>query len=102
MADFMRLLMLFSIGIALGVVFFGGLWWTVLKGIHTKRPGLFFSISLILRTGITLTVFILISKGSFERLAACLLGFFLARWVVMRYTRHILETQSPTEKGGES
>ncbi len=102
MTDFMRLLMIFSIGIALGVIFFGGLWWTVLKGIHTKRPGLLFSISMVLRTGITLTGFLIVSKGSFERLAACLLGFFLARWAVMRYTRHVLERQSPTEKGGES
>lgn len=102
MADFMRLLMIFSIGIALGVVFFGGLWWTVLNGIHSKRPGLLFSISLILRTGITLTGLIMISKGSFERLAACLMGFFLARWVVLRYTRHVMERQSPSDKGGES
>lgn len=91
MIDYMTLLFAFITGTALGVFFFGGLWWTVLKGINTKNPGLIFSLSLIFRTGITVACFLFVSRGYFNRLAACLLGFFIARWFVMRFTRQRLE-----------
>ena len=39
-------------GLVLGAVFFGGLWWTVRKGVSSKQPALWFLGSLLLRTGI--------------------------------------------------
>ena len=36
-------------GVALGAVFFGGLWWTVRKGVSSKHPALWFLGSLLLR-----------------------------------------------------
>jgi hypothetical protein len=32
-----------SAGVLLGVFFFGGLWWTVRRGLSSKRPALCFS-----------------------------------------------------------
>ncbi|HEY5281251.1 MAG TPA: ATP synthase subunit I, partial [Polyangia bacterium] len=40
------------LGAVLGVVFFGGLWWTVRKSLYSKRPALWIFGSLLLRIGI--------------------------------------------------
>jgi F1F0 ATPase subunit 2 len=34
---------LWCAGLLLGAIFFGGLWWTVRKGVSSKRPALWFS-----------------------------------------------------------
>jgi F1F0 ATPase subunit 2 len=36
-------------GIALGALFFGGLWWTVRRGLRVANPALWFGVSGILR-----------------------------------------------------
>ena len=74
-------------GVLLGALFFGGLWWTVRKGVSSTWPTFWFFGSLWLRMGITLAGFHLVAGGHWERLLACLLGFFIARRVVMRLTR---------------
>lgn len=100
MADFTTLILVFIAGIALGAFFFGGLWWTVQKGLQAKNPGLIFGLSLLIRTGGTLAGFVALSQGDFNRLAGCLAGFFIARAVILRLTRHLPATPSSTEKGG--
>jgi F1F0 ATPase subunit 2 len=74
-------------GVLLGAVFFGGLWWTVRKGVSSKQPALLFIGSLLLRTGIALAGFYFIGRGHWERLLVCLIGFVVARLFVMRFTR---------------
>ncbi len=74
-------------GVLLGAVFFGGLWWTVRQGAASRRVGRWFFGSLLLRMSIALTGFHFIAGGHWERLLACLLGFILARLIVMRLTR---------------
>lgn len=80
--DSLMLLVALLTGIALGLFFFGGLLWTVRKGITANRPGLWFLGSLFLRLSVTLTGFYLIADGHWPRLLLCLLGFILARTVV--------------------
>jgi F1F0 ATPase subunit 2 len=74
-------------GILLGAMFFGGLWWTVRKGVSSTRPALWFFGSLLLRTSLTLAGFYVISDGHWEKLLVCLLGFIMARLIVTRLTR---------------
>jgi F1F0 ATPase subunit 2 len=74
-------------GILLGAVFFGGLWWTVRKGLSSQLAALWFSGSLLIRTGIALTGFYFVAHGEWPKLLACLLGFLLARFGVTRFTR---------------
>ncbi len=74
-------------GVLLGAIFFGGLWWTVQKGVSSKRPALWFFGSLLLRTSIALVGFYFFARGHWERLLVCLLGFAMARLIVMRLTR---------------
>ena len=69
-------------GVLLGAIFFGGLWWTVRKGVSSKNPALWFFGSLLLRTSTALAGFYVVSGGHWERLLLCLLGFVMARFVV--------------------
>lgn len=74
-------------GMLLGGMFFGGLWWTVNKSLSSQRPALWLLPSLLLRMSITLAGFYLVSDGHWQRLLLCLLGFVMARLVVVRLTR---------------
>lgn len=87
-------------GGGLGMLFFGGLWWTVRKGVSSKRPALWFLGSLLLRTGIVLAGFYLISGGHWERLLACLLGFVIARFIVTLRVRSRLHPLASTRPAG--
>ena len=90
-------------GLLLGVMFFGGLWWTVRKGFSSKRPALWFFGSLLLRMSIALAGFYFVSGGHWERLLLCLLGFVVARLVVMWLTRPSGENQtSPTREASHA
>ena len=51
MADALPLIAAWVAGAALGILFFGGLWWTVPRGIASPRPALWFGASLLLRVG---------------------------------------------------
>ena len=74
-------------GATLGAFFFGGLWWTVQKGLTSNHPALWFFGSTLLRTSLVLVGFFFISAGDWKKLLACLLGFFIARVVVTRLTQ---------------
>lgn len=74
-------------GFALGAFFFGGLWWTVRKGLSSRRPAPWFLGSMLLRLGLALVGFYVVSGGQWERLLACFAGFFVARFVVTWLTR---------------
>ena len=93
------LAMAVATGGTLGAVFFGGLWWTVLRGLASPAPALWFFGSLLLRTGLTVLGFVLVSRGHWDRALACLLGFFIARLVVTRLTRHPAEEQAVRAEG---
>ncbi|MGD9851129.1 MAG: ATP synthase subunit I [Nitrospirales bacterium] len=73
-------------GILLGAMFFGGLWWTVRKGMSSARPARWFFGSLLFRTSLTLAGFYVVSDGHWERLLMCLVGFTMARPIVTRLT----------------
>jgi F1F0 ATPase subunit 2 len=74
-------------GVLLGAMFFGGLWWTVRKGMSSKQPALVFFGSLLLRMSIALAGFYLMARVSWESVLVCLLGFVMARLIVTRLTR---------------
>jgi F1F0 ATPase subunit 2 len=74
-------------GIAVGALFFGGLWWTTKKILAPGQPALWFVGSFLVRVSVTLAVFYVVAQGDWQRLLICLLGFLLARIVVIRLTR---------------
>ena len=74
-------------GVLLGALFFGGLWWTVRRGVASPRPALWFLGSGLVRMSIVLAGFYFVSDGQLRRLLLCLLGFVIARVAVMWLTR---------------
>ncbi len=66
-------------GVLLGGIFFGGLWWSVRRGMASGYPALWFVGSFVLRTAITLAGFYVVAGDDWLRLLLCLLGFMLAR-----------------------
>ena len=87
MNETLTLMLAWVAGGALGVVFFGGLWWTVRRGAMSERPALWFLGSGLLRMGIVLSGFYFVGDGHWQRLLICLLGFVMARFVVTRLVR---------------
>ena len=87
-------------GVPIGVVFFGGLWWTVQKAMSSKQPGLLFAGSLMLRTVLTLAAFYLIETGSWQRLVMCLTGFMFGRILVKRLSQTRTNIDRPLLKEG--
>jgi F1F0 ATPase subunit 2 len=83
-------------GVLLGIIFFGGLWWTVRKGVASSCPAVWFTGSMLLRTGVVLAGFYFISNHHWERLVLALVGFVSSRAAVTRYTRPAREaTNAP-------
>lgn len=85
-------------GLVLGTIFFGGLWWTVRNGISSKQPALWFLGSMLVRMSIVLLGFYFVGRDDWQRLVAFLLGFIIARVVVMRLTRTPIEHPDSTPK----
>jgi len=74
-------------GVLLGILFFGGLWWTIRLGLSSAQPSLWFFGSMVLRTCIVLSGFYYVLGDNWMRLLAGLLGFVIARLSVTRFTR---------------
>jgi F1F0 ATPase subunit 2 len=85
-------------GVLLGGIFFGGLWWTVRRGMSSKQPALWFFGSVGLRMSVTLAGFYFVSGGHWERLLASVVGFLMASLFVTRLTRSSGEDVSATGK----
>lgn len=85
-------------GLLLGVIFFGGLWWTVRRGVRSPRPVLWFLGSTVLRMGIALAGFYFVGGGQWQRWLGCLIGFVAARFIVLWLTRPPLAQPSSLAK----
>lgn len=74
-------------GLLLGVVFFGGLQWTVVRGLRSGAPAIWFLSSALLRMSICVGGIYFVSRGSWQRSLVCLLGLVAAREAVLRWPR---------------
>lgn len=79
----------------LGGAFFGGLWWTVRRGALSPTPARWFLGSLFVRTAIVLAGLYAVGAGQPLLLGLCLLGFLLARTIVLRATQLAAVAMSP-------
>lgn len=94
------------VGVVLGLIFYGGLYWTISRGLASKHPALWFLFSLLARVSIVIAGFYFVSSYSIqgssfalapalshstepvlqmERLISCLLAFtvtgLIIRWL---------------------
>ena len=87
MNEWLTLALALVAGLLLGAMFFGGLWWTVRKGVSSPLPALWFLGSVVVRMSLALAGFYFVGRGNWARLLLCLLGFVVARVIVTWLTR---------------
>lgn len=86
-------------GVLLGAMFFGGLWWTVRRGVASPHAALWFMVSLLARMSVLLAGFYFVGRGHWDRMLACVLGFVVARVIV---TRVMLQVAPATPRAQEA
>jgi F1F0 ATPase subunit 2 len=74
----------FAVGVGLGAIFFGGLKLTVRQIFTVRYPALLALGSFVLRTVLVVAGFFWVGDGQWQRYAAALVGFVLARFLLMR------------------
>jgi F1F0 ATPase subunit 2 len=74
----------FALGVGLGLSYFGGLWWTVRQLATARHAALWLIGSFLVRAGVSLVGFYVVLGGGAARLMVCLLGFFVARTILVR------------------
>lgn len=89
-------------GMMLGAIFFGGLLWTVRQGVLSRHPALWFFGSMVLRTCIVVLGFYFVLGDSWQRLLAGLVGFIVARLIVMRLTRETEPANKLAQEAGHA
>jgi F1F0 ATPase subunit 2 len=71
-----------TLGVGLGIFFFGGLWLTLGHLLHSQHPGLLTLSSFLVRSMVCLFIFYLMVSNSLAGLAASLAGFILAKMIL--------------------
>lgn len=70
-------------GVALGVFFFLGLWFTVQKGLQAQNPALWFLASFVLRMSIVVISFYWLAQlGKWQYVVIALAGFIVTRMIL--------------------
>ncbi len=85
-------------GLLIGVAYFGGLWWTVERIPHARRPGALLAASYLVRTVLALAAFAALVRLGPGPLVAALVGFVAARAVVVRRRARVV-TAAPGAAG---
>ena len=78
----------FALGLVLGAGYFGGLWWTVSRMGHWRRPGVALAVSFALRAVLALAAFAALARWGLAPLGVAFVGFLavrvLASWRLAR------------------
>jgi len=98
MNEIVYMVFVFTAGLVLGILFFGGLWLTVKKAVFSQRPAIWFIGSFFLRMSITLVGFYYLSQGSWKNLIISVSGFIIARSIIIYKTRSIEEKSIRIQK----
>jgi len=77
--------MVFISGVSLGLIFFGGLWWTIKNGSLSKKQPIWFTGSLLIRFSVILLGFYFVGNSRLDSLLICLSGFIAARFITTRF-----------------
>jgi F1F0 ATPase subunit 2 len=91
MVNFGELVIVFLIGIGLGLGYFLGLWWTVRRAMRSRYPHRWLIGSAAVRLVLLLLAFWVLMDGHWENLVAALLGFWVARMLLKHYLKPVRE-----------
>jgi F1F0 ATPase subunit 2 len=99
-------------GVLLGVGYLGLLWLTVRRLAVTPRPGALLLLSTVARLAAVAAALVWVADGRFDRLLACLGGFFAARTLMISRVRagstpsgsgqHLVSAMPGPGKGGDA
>jgi F1F0 ATPase subunit 2 len=87
-------------GVLLGAFYFVGLWLTIQNMDRFKNPAVLFGVSFLLRTLLVLAGFFFVSGGRIERLAACLVAFFITRQIILSSAQLAKKHGRPSDAPG--
>lgn len=87
MNEIRYLILAFVVGVALGTLFFGGLWYTVKKAVTAKISVIWIFISFILRGTIVMIGFYFISSGGWKPIIISVIGFVGSRFIIKYLTK---------------
>jgi len=90
------------VGLLLGGFFFGGLLWTVRKGVSSSSPVLLFAGSFVIRTVIVLAGFYFVSNEDWKRIVSCLIGFIISKIIIKWFYKSPLEKQTQLKKDSDN
>jgi F1F0 ATPase subunit 2 len=85
MMDIVPLAMAMLAGIVIGGFYFGSLWLVVRRVRAMRYPAAWLLVSFVARTVIAAAGFYFVMGGRWERIATCMLGFLLARTILVRW-----------------
>ena len=71
-------------GVAAGLIFWGGLWWTVRQLANHPHPALIMLVSFVIRSVIVIGAFYWMMNAHWEQLAVALLAFMSIRMVLAK------------------
>jgi len=81
------LLAALAVGMILGLFAFGGLWWTLRRGLASPNPALWFGLSALVRLAVVLTTFYYMALAGLPQVGLGLLGLLVGRFAVTRLLR---------------
>ena len=99
MTDWPLYLLSFIAGLALGIVFFGGLWLTIRKAMSSNRPAIWFIASLLIRSALVIGGLYWVTGQQWQRLLVSLAGFILSRILILHVTKKHDENKTPAKDG---
>lgn len=82
-----RLILAGVAGILAGMLYFGGLWWTVKRMSRFVHPRLALLVSFFARALVALTIIYMAAGGQAAGYIAAMAGFLLARFIAVRRAR---------------
>ncbi|MEN1760867.1 ATP synthase subunit I [Anoxynatronum sibiricum] len=83
-------------GMGLGLVFFGGLYWSVNQLPTAKHPGFLMVASMLVRMAILLTGLYFLMAGDIKNLLAAVAGVMLVKFMMIAKVRQ--NSPAPTER----
>ncbi len=98
MSLFLPLALAAVAGMGLGLFYFGGLWLTSRQMPTCRRPTPLLVVSFLGRTAVVLAGFYVVMGGRWERILACLVGFMLARFLLVYHLRPERALEVPRAK----
>lgn len=72
-----------AVGIGIGLLYFGGLWWTVVRIQSANNPLALYMISLVLRSAIAVMFLVLVLQAGIFHMLAAFVGFLGVRIVLV-------------------